>query len=142
MPAKTISEAWSNHRVFYKQGKRFNQRCVNNLNRLLAESGADLVICSGWKECDHVRQNMVQILNLNDVQITSEKYLGVTPDIDGGFRQDEIEAWVKEHNFKGRYVVLDDEEDRYEKYGHLVLTLSEQGLTDYDVAKALEILGV
>ena len=49
---------------------------------------------------------------------------------------------MKEHNFKGRYVVLDDEEDRYENYGHLVLTLSEQGLTDYDVAKALEILGV
>jgi hypothetical protein len=56
-------------------------------------------------------------------------------------RGDEIAKWIKDNNFKGRYVILDDMSDMLdEQRPYFVRTDSWTGLSESDVEKAIEIL--
>ena len=142
IPSKSIAEALGNAKRFIKGERVFDKACTDRLNLILQKSEADLVICSGWRKEDRIRANMVQVLIENGVKIDSQRYLGVTPEDSSRQRGWEIQIWINKHQFDGKFVILDDESDMSPLMSFLVNTNPGVGLTDKDVAEALQILGI
>ena len=119
------------------------------VNRLIEVSGAQVVICSSWR--------------FNSVTRTAELFkkrglvgrvIGCTPRLEnykngmyqGRVRGDEIQAWLDSYITPRRpveaFVIIDDNDEMSTVKGHLVLTDADVGITDADVERALQILGV
>ena len=136
--------SFHNAKKMINQEKVFNDECVDRLNTILEKSGADLVICSGWRTHEGTMKNMFEILVKNGVKITKEKYLGITPDLHKfdkrGF---EIQQWLDDNAFNGEFVILEDMfAEIFPLIDRLVNTNSWKGLTDENVQNALRILKV
>lgn len=114
------------------------------LNRLLAVTGAGLVITSDWRRLMSW-DTLCAVLTRRGV---CGDFVGKTPslDRDGPFgrrpvRGHEVDAWIREERFEGEFVILDDRGD-LEPHGHrLVRTLPEFGLVEADVERAVGLFG-
>jgi len=92
-------------RTFMKDyGQHIEPHLVCRLNYICENvDNLSIVISSSWR------------FNMKDLkkQIEEQGFkhwnlvIGATPDLN--FRGDEIMAWIKGHNFKGNYLVIDDE---------------------------------
>ena len=127
-----------------------DDRCLSELKRIVAETGANTVISSSWKEAftkydvysDRDRDMVTRLLK--DPELNC---LGWTPDIDEENRENEIEDWLLDYE-EGEiesFVIIDDLDYNFnEKFpGHFVKTAGYwgQGLTSVHADNAIRILG-
>src|ERR1700733_15390391 len=79
-----------------------DKRLLGRLNKLLARTGAKVVLTSTWR--------------LDPIGPLAAKYWGIpfidaTPDYPKRCRRDEVKAWLKRHPQVTRFVLIDDEDD-------------------------------
>ena len=116
-------------------GPDFEPELVGWLNRLVAASGAGIVISSTWR-LDLPLDRLVELLRVAgfDGQV-----IGVTPDLEGLGRGPEIAQWLRENAVES-FVILDDEADVGALSDHLVRTSPYRGLGPREVKRALSTL--
>jgi hypothetical protein len=129
---------------------RLDWKAIERLNRLVAVSGAGVVVSSAWR----LGQTVEQMANLLEANGFTGRVVGVTPSLvdksvesaDGIYlakeRGEEISAWREATRHEGPFVVLDDGSDMRGVEAHFVQTDHEIGLLDEHVNRALELLGV
>lgn len=121
---------------------------VEFLNRLLAETGAELVISSTWRE-HHDETELKQLLQVAGV---SKDFIGVTPSLWMGSgwttarglgREAEIRQWLESNQNLDveAFVILEDQEDMGEwESTNVVRTHFDYGLGPPHVDRAIRIL--
>ena len=110
--------------------------CIQRLNEIVAEGGADVVVSSTWRH----GKTVAELQGMLDAQGFAGRVLDKTPtNIPGASRGDEIAAWLAEHAVVG-FVIIDDHADMGELRTHLVQTQPSRGLQPADVPRALAML--
>jgi len=145
---------WICKKPLDKYGVFFESNAVANLEKIIAETGADIVISSSWKEMGlPVMRSMWKERNLPGkvIDITpnymSDEMLLNTDiknvDLDCiDIRGYEIKGWLTLHGADvNNYVIIDDMDDILpEQESYFVLTDPEVGLTKQDAMKCIAIL--
>lgn len=109
--------------------------CVMRLNKIVAATGAELVLSSTWRilytvdEFNMVagRQGVPKIID------STERH--VRPP-----RGKEIQTWLDAHDEVETFIILDDDDDMAHLRDRLVLVKNWIGLQDQDVEKAINML--
>lgn len=149
------SNFWNNeHQKEISNGKYIDTEKVKLLSVLVKKSGASIILHSGWRfwfgeDLKPLRPEagyLVELLRNEGMSVA-----GMTPDLTteeirktkkfSKIKADEILMWLKNNPDVESWVVFDDLELHnadVEKYQ--VRTDAEQGLTETDVEKALDIL--
>jgi hypothetical protein len=110
--------------------------CIQVLNEIVANGGADVVITSTWRHS----KTVAELQGMLDGQGFAGLVLDTTPsNIPGARRGDEIAAWLAEHAVEG-YVIIDDHADMGELHTHLVQTHPGRGLRPADAPRAIALL--
>ena len=106
------------------------------LKKLVAKSGAKIVVSSSWRILKHLQDTLAIRLKEFDMDIYD-----FTPDLkDRTCRGDEIKKWLDSHEH-GSFVILDDESDMGPyTHSNLIKTNPETGLVEKDIKEALLIL--
>lgn len=66
---------------------------------------------------------------------------GITPGTTKRYRGEEIQMWLDEHPEVTNYVIIDDDNDMLDSQeSHLVQTSWYDGIQDYNVERAINIL--
>lgn len=113
---------------------------IERVNRLLAATGAKVVLSTSWRIYAHDAEGKVRSRGLvADILGHTPRMSGIKNDGERYSRADEIHAWRTQNRHTGPFVVLDDE-DRATIEGHTVLTSACTGITDADVERAIAIL--
>ena len=110
--------------------------CVRNLNRIIKETQAKIVISSTWR-----------LLGVKAMREIFERWgvegdiIGRTPELRGSDRGIEIEQWLATcgHDIES-FVILDDDADMNGLSARLVQTNFTYGLTARDATRAIELL--
>ena len=130
----------------YESGFRLNPDKLALLGKIIEATDCRLVISSSWR-CHDVPATIAVLSNEKDYYNNGMKFpfcdriIGVTEQISFAKRGEEIEKWIKDNNYTGRYVIIDDMDMMLkEQKPHLVLTDFWKGLTKKDVKKAIKIL--
>ena len=111
-----------------------NEAALCQLRRIINETDAKIVVSSSWRLVKTDYDDLKRWLKMFGMEVYSE-----TP-YKGGIREDDIEAWLEEHDDVEQYVILDDEDDMGQLYGHLVQTNFFEGLTKEDADQCIELL--
>jgi len=133
----------------YRLEHQIDRHAIARLNRLVAETGANIVISSSWRKLmDPPELHRV----LKSHGLVAE-IVGETPDgyndpemratfgcIDRIFRGHEIDLWLKQHPEVTRFVILDDSSDMELHKNRLVQTDCEEGLLDAHVDLAIRVM--
>jgi hypothetical protein len=114
---------------------------VAALNRILADTGALIVVSSSWR----IGMNVIELREMLKEWGVVGKVLDKTPVHGfGDNRGDEIAAWLADYEkFRDKpesFVILDDDADMNGLSPFLVRTLFAAGLTEADADKAIEKL--
>lgn len=122
----------------------FDPECVANLNWLIEQSGAKLVLSSSWRIMHSLEEfNEHAIKNGIPALIDRTEQL-VEKDPTGFFiskqRGEEIAEWLSRHPHVTDFVVIDDSTDMKGVERHWVQTSMEHGLTKELAEWALKVL--
>ena len=105
------------------------------LQRIVSLTGALIVVSSAWRQIPSSYERLREWLNQYGMSVYDR-----TPYV-GGCRGDDITAWFNRHPDEVyRYVILDDDDDMGIHLSHLIQTDFDEGLTDGDATRAIEIL--
>lgn len=130
----------------------FDPVAVENLARIVKETGASIVISSSWKflgmaklrEMWKIRNLPGTLLDITPNTVSDEVLLNANLDEMelGVCRGNEIKEWLSRHKGEvSNYVIIDDFDDLLpEQENHVVLTDSLIGITEWDAEKAIRIL--
>jgi serine/threonine protein phosphatase 1 len=122
-----------------RYGLLFNEACVRNLQRILKETGAKIVVSSSWRwmgldrlrELWSYRQLPGEIVDHTLFQLYNFQ---LSP------RGREIQEWLN-RNTVGQYVIVDNRNEFFgEQLDHFVQTNELKGLTDEVSDRMIEIL--
>lgn len=94
------------------------------VRRIVAVTGARIVLSSTWRKYPDLVGYLWECLGPEP----RERWAGSTPVL-GGFRGEEIAAWLAANPGAGPIAILDDDSDMGDLIGHLVKTSSDIGLT-------------
>ena len=115
----------------------FDPAQVAMLKKILDETGARIVLSSTWRLLDVTRaafaMNRVAIPNLMKL------WVGNTPRMKGR-RGDDIDQWIRSMDFKGPFVIIDDDSDMEPHSDKLVQTDPGNGLMKKHVAEIISRL--
>jgi hypothetical protein len=135
--AQSWDKATANHNI--RELEAADPPCVAALNRIIAATGARIVVSSCWR----IGRSLPELRELLHSWKVEAPVIGKTPNI-GGSRGEEIAAWIREYE-KSRdiasIVILDDDSDMDELTKFHVKTGFELGLTEADAELAIQILG-
>jgi hypothetical protein len=110
--------------------------CMQVLNAIAAQSGADVVVSSTWR----YGKTVAELQEILEAAGFSGRVLDKTPTgVPGADRGDEIAAWLAEHAVGG-FVIVDDHVGMGELRTHLVLTHPARGLRPADAPRAIATL--
>lgn len=115
---------------------RFYQPAVVALNRVIRETGAQIVVSSSWRGDPDSIPKLQRIFDVHGVVGT---IIGVTPR-NGVCRGREIQGYLDMHPEIRSFVIIDDDTDMGLLRRRLVRTAFRSGLTEYDAARAIDIL--
>ena len=118
-----------------RSSKLLDVAAIERLNRLLAETGAKVVVSSTWR----IGMTVPELQALLEGRGFNGVVYGVTPNLHST-RCAEIQAWLDQHGSDGRFVILDDADGMDELTSRHVRTDLESGLTDADCMRAIELL--
>lgn len=133
---------------FDEYGQLFNQRCVDNLKKIIDSTNAQIVISSTWKDSGlTIMKEMWDYRELpgNVIDITPSAQEVVEAGIEEFYdlvsRGSEISLWISKNNFKGKYIILDDVRDfTTDQLPHFIKTNADIGISDTDVIKSVYLL--
>jgi hypothetical protein len=124
-----------------RSDEKLDRAAVLRLNRLIAETGALVVVSSTWRHgCSRVELQEV---------LDRAGFMGVVRDktpewVEGATeRGHEIQAWLDEWNAAVEvvsFVILDDDSDMAHLQHRLVQTKVQSGLLDHHVDRAITML--
>jgi hypothetical protein len=133
----------------YRLECQIDRDAITRLNRLVAETGAKIVVSSSWRK-------LLDPPELYRVLVSHglvAEIIGETPDghkdpemlatfghIERIFRGHEIDLWLKQHPEVERFVILDDASDMEMHKNRLVQTDCEEGLLDEHVDLAIRMM--
>lgn len=140
---------WQKNPVQYyykdKFGVVFDPKAVRNLERLVKNTGAKIVVSSTWR-----KQGLKTMKDLFRHRKIDAEIIDVTPVLEptslllygNDIRGIEIENWLSGHPQVENYVIIDDDSDMLpEQMSHFVQTDSGIGLAEEKAyEKALQIL--
>jgi hypothetical protein len=107
------------------------------LNRILAETGADVVVSSTWRLM-HRLPDLRGILRRRGF---AGRIIGRTPYLNGQPRGLEIQAWLDaQREQPPAFAIVDDDEDMAHLSHRLVRTTFAEGLTEADVSRLIAML--
>jgi hypothetical protein len=110
---------------------------IEQLNRILKQTGAYLVISSDWR-CRRSLEKLKQIASI--VGVNPEKIIDKTPVIDDVPRGIEIKQWLDNNQYE-KFVIIDDHDDMGELLQYLVQTSSKTGgLTEEKANEVISLL--
>lgn len=119
-----------------------DETLIARLNRLLAHTGAKVVISSSWRRCHSLEYCIATLENAG----FKGEVLGATPEREREWgspstpRGFEIQDWLHANPEVEAFVILDDEGDMEHLLPFLVRTSMVSGLQDEHVDRAIEIL--
>jgi Swiss Army Knife RNA repair-like protein len=108
---------------------------VRLLNWLVRATDAKIVISSTWR----ILHTIDELRTILDRAGFIGEVLDITPG-GGGVRGPQIQAWIDTNQFKGQFVILDDDSDMEHLMGKLVKTKFERGLQPAEVKAAIAML--
>jgi hypothetical protein len=119
--------------------RSFVPACMERLGRILEATDSRIVISSSWRNI----HSMEQLRRMFAQHGITHRVIDRTGDLD--HRGREIQQWLDNNPHLVRnFVVIDDETwqlEAFEASGRMVHTDIEQGLTDADVDRAIQLLG-
>lgn len=123
----------------HKSGKSelCNKQAIGWLNELYSKVSYDVVVSSSWRirmSVDELQELLTKSGFNSDIKVIDK-----TPVLyqQRGY---EIQQWIDDHNFKGKFIIIDDDSDMCHLLPALVRTDCQLGFTIYDYNKALRIL--
>lgn len=125
-----------------KIDSKIDPNCVSQLNTLIEETGAKIVISSSWR-ITHSKKEIREALAEHGFK---GSIIGYTETLDvwgngPAPRGVEIKSFLQKNNRIKNYVILDDESDMlFDQRNNFVQTSGDEGLTQNDVSKCIEIL--
>lgn len=114
-----------------------NKQAIGWLNELYNKIPYNVVISSTWRMSMTV--DKLQKLLINSGFNKNIKVIGKT-DVLYQPRGLEIEKWLEDNHFKGKFIIIDDDSDMCHLMGNLIRTDCQLGFTIYDYQKALNML--
>lgn len=129
----------------------FDPECIKQVNRILSETGAKLVVSSSWRSMSDLPEIFAGVGLPTKFDITpwaneifnltlSDNLLDDVDDI-RWWRGSEIKWWLEHNTPDANYVILDDDPDMLEEQQkHFIRTSTDLGLTPRLANKAIEIL--
>lgn len=133
-----------------------DDQCVMALNRIIALTGAEIVVSSTWRIGTSVAE-LREILNIRfgvtgrvidkTPRLTTKRmFEGQVGQVEvevAAERGDEIAAWLRgyQRHPVDSFVILDDDPDMGKLAGRLVKTNFQHGLTETDADRAIDLLG-
>lgn len=114
-----------------------NKQAIGWLNELYSHIPYDVVISSTWRISMSLEQ--LQDLLINSGFNPNIKVIGMTPILHQQ-RGLEIQEWIDENNFNGKFIIIDDDSDMCHLLPLLVRCDCQLGFTIYDYNKALRLL--
>lgn len=135
-----------------KYGYAFDPSSVANLQKIVDETGADIVISSSWKsfglsELEDMWQDRGlpgKLIDITPNSVSDEMLLNA--DLDHmelfSIRGMEIKEWLDKHGKKVSHYVIIDDMDNFllDQKFHFVQTDPEVGITEEDANMAIKIL--
>ena len=115
---------------------RLDPRCIAELDWLIEETGAEVILISSWRETLGLAETRRRLAAAG----FRGRIAGVTPSFPRGSRSDEIEAFLAVHRGAVRFVVLDDMPTSPHLAPAHVLVDEFTGLTALEVSAAKLIL--
>jgi hypothetical protein len=116
--------------------KLIDYSAVQVLNKIIERTGAKVVISSTWR-LYFKRNKLIDIL---------ESYgfkgivIGVTPDLINKPRGEEIQRWMDNCEYQGKFVIIDDSSDMAHLKDHLFQTDNDYGLLEEHIEPIVERL--
>ena len=120
------------NRASLMQKKSFDNpdpRCVERFNRIIQQTGAQIVLSSTWR----IGRTVVECRELMTKFGVKAKLIDRTPINPSVIRGQEIQSWITEyekHRDIDEFIILDDDSDMGNLLSHLVKCKFEFGLTD------------
>jgi len=111
---------------------------IHLLREILEKTGAKIVISSTWRHGWSIEQ-FEAVFSVFSWGF-DRKIIGKTPSKVSATRGQEIGMWIRDNNFTGNFIILDDDSDMAPYIDHLVQTNEEIGLTAEDAQKAIDML--
>lgn len=115
----------------------FEQELVNRVKYLVKESEAEVVISSTWRMVKEINPDWLAV-NIGTWLKDALHKDWYTPKY-GGFRGNQINDWLRDHDYDGLFICIDDSSDFYD-YQNLIHINCEVGIQEQDVEKALNVL--
>ena len=114
-----------------------NKQAIGWLNELYKKIPYDIVVSSTWRINTSVEA--LQNLLINSGFNPEIQVIGKTPVL---YQQRglEIQEWIDTHEFKGKFIIIDDDSDMCNLLPLLVRCDCQLGFTIYDYQKALRLL--
>ena len=114
-----------------------NKQAIGWLNELYSKVPYDIVVSSTWRIGMTLKE--LQELITNSGFNKNIKVIDKTPVL---YRQrgEEIQQWLDDDNFTGKYIIIDDDSDMCHLLPVLVRCNCQLGFTIYDYLKALKLL--
>ena len=123
----------------HKEGRRklSNKQAIGWLNELYKKVPYDIVVSSTWRINKPIEE--LQDLLVNSGFNPEIQIIGKTPVL---YQQRgmEIQEWINIHEFKGKFIIIDDDSDMCHLLPLLVRCDCQLGFTIYDYQKALRLL--
>ena len=130
--------SWSYNIHKYGHDELNNKQAIGWLNELYSKEPYDIVVSSTWRMGMTLEQ--LQALIIKSGFNPEIKVIGMTPILHQQ-RGLEIQQWIDDNNFKGKFVIIDDDSDMCHLLPLLVRCDCQLGFTIYDYQKALRLLG-
>lgn len=123
---------------------------VRNLGRILQETECRIVVSSAWRlggigpTSDFQKALMCACTGKDRFTKVTNALAGRTPHLPDGHRGSEIKEWIEKYDFKGTFVIVDDEGDMQPYTDRLVKTLfsGPEGKTGLTTAHADRIIAM
>lgn len=113
-------------------GTYFDPICVENLNNLINETGADIVVTSSNRI-----EGLAYMQELFILRGIKGCVIGITPVTLKADRSEEIMQWIAKNGEPERFIIYDDEEINLNKF---IGVDDRYGLTSVNVEVGIEIL--
>ena len=142
----TFKSAHIIHSIGDKKYTAFEKNAVANLNIILKETDAKIVISSHWRRFYTLAElRSIFIKEGVDIGPKGQRVIGTTATLSENMdKGSQIETWLEDHSKVENYVVLDDRvrdiEDYVDDFVHIKHGWTEQGVTEKDADEAIEIL--
>ena len=137
-------ECWKHRPALSHPSIVFGKECVEQLNRIIKETNAKLVISSTWR----LYKDHYDALVNEEISGIKGEFIGETPDLLPDITREtsrglEIKEWLKEFGEPCKFIILDDDSDMDDLIDHLLQTdFMGKGLTKEIADFAISILNI